>query len=238
MMALLGVGGVLLLAGCSKKNTNNNRSTSAFSESVIEGHYTAKFKPLNTSITGNVAGKAKIQAMENHFSVAIEMRDIPAATRHLQAIYNDSECPTELHDKNGDGFVDSFEINESYQGMLIPLDGDLSAQQSGFDYFPQSNSQGLYVYYQETDLDLLLDDLLQTDTNIDDDFQKWDRSKQMLLEDKIIIIHGVADDVYLPGSVRSFGTYSDRASLPIACAKIIRGRGEEESEVEEREGRL
>lgn len=237
--SLATITGVLLLSllsSCSKMSSGGGEAgVSAFKESKLEGHYVAKFKPLNSSVSGFTQGNGKIQVMENHFSVAIDIKDSPVMTFHSQAIYDASECPTEANDVNHDGFIDSIELQTAFGGVLIPLDGDLASQEAAAEVAPHSDAQGNYLYYQETGLAQLLSDLFAIDLNVEDEYIKWNSVNEFLLDDKIIIIHGISDDVYLPGSVRGIGTRSERATLPIACAKIVRGGPEDDSDLGEAE---
>lgn len=232
--SLVTFSGVLLLSllsSCSKSSSGAGEGAiSPLKESNLEGHYMAKFRPLNSSVSGFTNGHGKIQVMENHFSVVLNIKESPAMTYHTQAIYSSSECPSELNDTNRDGFLDSLELYAAIGGVLVPLDGDLGTQEAGLEVAPISDSLGSYQYYQETELSQLMADLFSADVNMEDNLIKWNSTAPLLLDDKIIIIHGVSEDVYLPGSVRTFGSHSERVSLPIACAKIVRGGPQEDSD--------
>jgi hypothetical protein len=216
--------GFLLIPSCAKYEDFNPKQISALKEeSSIEGHFSALLEPMNSSISGNTTGLVKLKLMEDHFSVAVSIQDSPPFSEHYQAIYFGAECPSEADDTNRDGFIDFQEVHQIYKGMLIPLDGNLSGQELGFEILTRSDALGSYNYYQETSFSLLLQDLLDFKNQSTEHFYKLPSLASLKLEGLIIIIHGVSDDVYLPGTIQSFGNFPDRSLVPIACAKVQRG---------------
>jgi len=171
--------------------------------------------------------KAKIQMLADYFSVSMRVKYSPAATVHSQNVYLSSECPTEKHDANNDGFIDSLEAASVLGEVLIPLDDDLGSQEEGRGVFPESDALGSYTYYKETSFSKMMADLFSPDLDTEDNLRKLQVGQEFVLEGKVIVLFGVREEVYLPGSVRSIGQNSDRAFLPIACGKLTRAVPEE-----------
>lgn len=188
----------------------------------ITGRYVAKFKSLNSSVAGVTYAEGKIQVMGDQITVAMDVKDSPANTVHSQMIYAATECPSEAHDTNNDGFIDPIEASKVLGQILIPLDGDLNTQADGIQEFPTSNFMGKYTYYKEGVLSSLVADLQAPDMDTKDELTKLEPTEDLKLEGKVIVIQGVSSDIYIPGSVRTFEGASDRATLSIACGKITR----------------
>lgn len=214
------------LTSCGGKSETSNsqkRSQNPFKQELgLEGRYTVKFYSLNSALAGNSNAEGRIQIVGDKIAVGINMKDSPARTQHAQTIYEGSECPSEVHDTNSDGFIDPIEASKILGQVLIPLDGDLNGQLAGIETFPVSNFQGNYSYYKEGELSQLLTDLKSEDLDLKDELKKMSEKDELKLEGKVIVIQGISDDTYLPGSIRTFEGVSDRASLSIACGKIVR----------------
>ena len=204
--------------GHSVSKTTSNQ----LEEPQIEGRYEVTFSPLNSSVSGITSGMAKIRIIADKISVSVEITDSPSKAIHSQLIYTATECPTEVHDTNNDGFIDQVEASKVLGSILIPLDGDLNSQEQGEAHFPWSDGLGNYSYYQEGEFSNMLADLNAPDLNLQDQIIKLIPGHDLKLEGKVIVIEGVSPDDYLPGSIQSIGSNSDRKSLPIACGVINR----------------
>lgn len=191
-------------------------------ELTVDGTYDVKFLPLNSSVSGFTNAKGRIHIIADQVTVAINVKDSPAMTTHSQYIYNATECPTDMDDLNHDGFIDPQEVSKVLNEVLIPLDGNLNSQEEGFGEYPLANAIGDYKYFQEGYLSHLIDDLHLPDLNLKDGITKLSPEQSLKLDGKVIVIEGISEDIYLPGSIRNIGNQSDRASLPIACGKISR----------------
>lgn len=211
-------------SGESKSATNKSSpQKNPYSQELgLEGRYTVKFDGLNSSVAGNPHAEAKIQVVADKVAFAVNVKDSAASTTHATLIYSGTECPSEIHDTNSDGFIDPVEASEVLGQVLIPLDGDLNSQEQGLDNFPTTDFLGSLSYYKEGELSLMLADLKAPDSNVKDELAKLEENQELSLDGKVMVIQGVASDVYLPGSIRAFEGVSDRASLSIACGKISR----------------
>ena len=188
----------------------------------IEGKYKVIFKSLNSSVSGNTSAAAKIEIFDDKISVDLKAKDAPSNTFHPQAIYNANTCPTEVHDVNNDGFIDPIEAYKVIGEALIPLDSNLNSQEEGSEEFPITDSLGNYFYEQSAVFSTMLADLKMMDLNQYDHLSKLPQGEKFKLEGKVVMILGVAEDVYLPGSIQNLQNISARVALPIACGKIER----------------
>jgi hypothetical protein len=212
------------LSSCSEKKNSDSihKAADKIEELAIEGRYQAQLKPVNTAVGGFSTGKVDIQIMADNINVQIKMKDTPSSTMHSQFIYSAEECPSYQHDSNDDGFVDPLEAAKVIGPILIPLDGDLDSQHSGIEIFPVSDALGYFHYYKEGTLSKLLADLKSVDDVMTDEIIKLEPQTDLKFEGKVIVIQGIHEDAYLPGSVRGIGMTSERSGLTIACGKIQR----------------
>ncbi len=212
------------LSSCSERqnSTSKNKTADKFEEFTLEGRYQAQLRPVNTAVGGFATGKVDIQIMADNINVHIKMKDTPANTMHSQFIYSAEECPSEQHDSNDDGFIDPFEASKVMGSILVPLDGDLNSQQAGIESFPVADVLGFFHYFQEGTISKLEADLKSVDEFSMDEIIKLEAQSQFKLEGKVVVVQGIHEDAYLPGSVRQVGASSERSSLTIACGKIHR----------------
>lgn len=201
-------------------------------ELKLEGKYEAKLASLNSSVSGFTTAKAKIHLVADSITAEISVKDSPSMTIHSQFIYTANECPTDAHDTNSDGFIDPLEASKVLGPILIPLDAELNSQLEGSDLFPVSDVMGSYVYYKEGIISKMISDLQSVDQDTNDELGKLNAGENLKLEGKVIVIQGVSEDIYLPGSVRTFDGLSERATLAIACGKITRVLNEESETTE------
>lgn len=225
---LLGAGLITSLAGCGRNtgpgasDKKQDRADPIVEELKLEGKYEVKFSPMNSSVSGFTSAKGKFHLVADKIQTEITVKDAPAKNANFQFIYTGTECPTEAHDTNSDGFIDALEAAKVVGKILIPLDADLDSQLAGSDAFPISDSLGGYVYFKEGSISKLVSDLKVPDMDIKDELAKLALKEDLKLEGKVVLIQGVPEGVYLPGSVRTFGQLSERSTLSIACGKIKR----------------
>lgn len=230
---LLAVGILTVLTGCSNNVSSGEGQDTRQSpnpieqELKLEGIYEARLTSVNSSVSGFTRAKAKLHLVGDSITAEVSVKDSPAMTIHSQFIYTANECPTEVHDTNRDGFIDPVEASKVLGPILVPLDADLNAQLEGVDLFPVSDIMGSYVYYKEGIISQMVSDLQSFDPDINDELGKLNIGEELKLEGKVIVLQGVSEDTYLPGSVRALNGLSERATLAIACGKITRVLNEE-----------
>ncbi|MFP5386427.1 MAG: hypothetical protein ACLGHN_10135 [Bacteriovoracia bacterium] len=221
---------LIVAASCGSDDDDSSASAPApqpEEQQPDEGTYTATLTTLNAGVGGNQAtGTANITIEGDQITVDMNMDGTPENIIHAQHIHLGSACPNVTADANGDGFLDVMEGIPDYGPILIPLDGDLSAQEAGANGFPMADAQGSYTYSQNATFSQLMDDLRLEDTNTDDAIVKLPQGEGLQLDGRHIVIHGVPSDTTLPETVASLGDQPAQATLPIACGQIVRSTGE------------
>ncbi len=213
---------VLACSSCGKSSSGGGIGIQENTARTQEGKYRIDFQPLNPSLAGMTDALGFLQVKGDQFSLAIEVRNAPALSMHAQQMYFSDFCPDESHDTNYDGNLDPLELSMALGKVLLPLDDDLSSQQAGAERSPISDYLGQYKYDKEESLLKILSDLYGPDLDPKDQLRKLQPTDVFTLEGKVVVLFGVQEETYLPGSIRSLGNASDRASLPIACGKVIR----------------
>lgn len=165
-----------------------------------EGIFSATMYSVNQKLSTNLSGVVTLSKYGDYLDVRIKLKNGPGGI-HMQGLYTGEACPYE--DSNGDGFIDIKEAEKNIQRMLIPFDGDISGQSIGSDYFPSDN----YAYERSTSYGLMLSDLKPKDRNLK-------------LEGRVIVIHGVAETHSLPDTLSTVGQHSRQKSVPIACGVL------------------
>ncbi len=212
----------LVIASCQPKTNSTGEGLSEMNSPRLQGKYQAYMTALNTSVSGFTQSVVDLTVKGDQFSATVEVKDGPALTYHSQNIYLAKYCPNDTVDYNLDGYVDSLEASTILGSILLPLDEDLTTQELGQDQWPLSDGLGNYSYHKESDLSLLLSDLFAEDMNPNDLFIKLKRFSAFSFEGKVVVISGIPEDAYIPGSVMAREGESERATLPIACGFLRR----------------
>jgi hypothetical protein len=186
-----------------------------------QGSYRAILLPVNPTVSPNVSGTALVSREGDNFRVRVSVDNAPQAI-HMQHIHTGTACPVAAADVNGDGFIDVIEAQASVGNVLIPLNGDLSSQSAGSQYWPFGN----YNYDRSTSYDLMLADLRAPDENPDDSVVKLGPEENLNLEGRVVEIHGVAQNANLPETVASKDGMPAHRTLPIACGVLTRVEAE------------
>ena len=213
---------LLFVASCSKHSSGGGKSMSTVEAPSVSGNYSVHFSALNTSVSGLTQAEAKMHLFGDQFSVTLEVKDTAPLTVHQQNLYYASECPSEKDDLNDDGFIDSRELSKLVGQVLIPLDDNISNQDEGLQLYPHSDAFGSYLYTKEDSFFRMISDLFSPDMNLKDNIRKLSSGQPFVLVGKVVVLFGIQEDLYLPGSVQSVDDESERSSLPIACGVIKR----------------
>ncbi len=183
-----------------------------------EGEYRAILRPMNNTLSGWIPnGKVDIRISGDNVEVKSWMDD-SANVIHIQSIHAGFRCPRAEDDKNRDGVVDYAEAMAVAKPVLIPLDGNLNSQFDGMILYPKGN----FNYFQKASLQSLMGDLTAADDDASDHFVKLAPGKTLDLAGRVIIVHGVANNRSLPGSVGQISGRTPQASVPIVCGVIER----------------
>ncbi len=226
--------GLILLSFVSCGVDSHHISTSSLPKKDEElkreqnrtGTYRALLYPLNENLAGNTSGVMEIVITDDDLSVAGHVRGAPADVRHLQNIMLGIKCPDQGDDLNRDGQIDIKEAISVSGKILIPLDSDLSGQIDGGNFGPIANTSGNYSYKRSTALSPLLNDLDSFDPDPTDFITKLPVGADLKIEGKVVMVHGVSEQVKLPESISSGEDSSPGSMLPIACGVLLRVESE------------
>ena len=235
-------GALLLSHGCSQSNETKNRTGQYIDRGVVEpgqnpgrpiqievdaaqnaqGTYAFELTSLTGSPVTEVSGNGMIMVMGDQFEVNVKVNGLEAFSSHAQYLHEGANCPDLNADTNADELLDSVEVMEASGKILIPFDGDLSAQMLDSNVFPAANGAGKISYLNATSLSLLISDLRVEDDAPEDSYAKLPLNKTLNFEGRTVVIYGVPTSTELPGTIRSFPGLSRHSSMPIACGKIRR----------------
>jgi hypothetical protein len=189
-----------------------------------QGEYEVRLERLNTSVSPTAAGLVLISIKGDQFIASVKMEGLEFYSAHAQYIHAGTECPAASSDMNGDELIDREEGVAQFGKILIPLDGDVSAQLLDSNVFPAANGAGKYFYENSSSLSLLVSDLKLEDFTPEDDFAKLSIGERLDIEGRTVVIYGAPTQSKLPLTVSKFPGMTREASLPIACGKITRAQ--------------
>jgi hypothetical protein len=196
-----------------------------FSKSLVDpllsvtGSYQGIFHPINSNQTPRLRGSLTIVYKDN-LTATIRLAGASSNSLTIQGIHS-GRCPGPEDDLNQDGHIDAEEGFHAYQGMLIPLDDDLSSQHMGWGIFPVTDAFGEYIWSRVGPIRPLLEDLKDEDINLQDELIKL-REKDLNLEGKVVVVRGLSANIPLPETVAGKGRLTPHASFPIACGNLKR----------------
>lgn len=218
---------LLFIYGCSKGGGGgaSNKSSPVVPikdplETQMYGTYQALLAPINKTVSGHINGALTLARDKNEFIADVRFSGGPPSILHTQNVHVGNRCPTEKDDLNKDGYIDAEEGNLVFQGILIPLDDDISSWRMGGGIYPAADEFGYYYYSKATDYNLLIEDLREDDINPDDDFIKLPANKTFNVTEMVVVIAGVSESIILPDSVSGRGRLTKHQGLPIACGVI------------------
>ena len=212
-----------LTFACGKSESKKSNSVSAPQEEValeelnIDGHYQAKFITLNPHVNGSIPGSANFFRKEEKLFAFVRLFAGGPQAWHMQHVYTGSRCPNNEDDMNKDGFIDIMEAEAVLGKILIPLDSDISSQNSGKRFFPLADLSGYYHYERITSFKRFFEDLKSPDSDPNDDIIKLAPDENLSLIGKAVLIQGVTESVQLPSTVASKGKNRPFQTLPIVC---------------------
>jgi hypothetical protein len=203
-----------LTIGC-KGSSSENSSELQTPQQGDTTHF-GRIVPLNGQQT---SGDVKISIEGDVIKVEMTISGVAPRITHLQYVYFGERCPTYASDdSNNDGYVDIIEGIDVFGPILIPLDDSLSTQAVGT--YPIADASGRYVYTAQGSVSALLADLHSPDPDPSDSVGKLDPRDGLSLQNRVIVIHGVASSTFLPSTVDSLPGLSPQITLPVGCAEI------------------
>jgi hypothetical protein len=235
-------GALILATGCSKSSETKNKTGRSVDRGVVEpgqnpnrpnqievdatlnaqGSYAFELTSLSAELAPNVKGLGKIHVRGDQFEVSVKVEGVEAYSSHAQYLHTGASCPDLTSDSNADEFLDSAEALMASGKILIPFDGDLSAQLLDSNVFPSANGLGKYSYLNSSALSLMIGDLRIEDENTNDSYAKLALDETINFEGRTVIVYGIPTSVQVPGTIRPFNRLNRQASMPIACGKVVR----------------
>jgi hypothetical protein len=218
--------GLSLLTSCGQNSSTKSSGPEAplpqeeirvTDGSNIEGIYLATFETLNPHVNGTLPGSATFfRQGDKLFSYVRLFAGGPRAW-HQQKVYLGNRCPTMADDSNGDGYIDILEAEAVVGQIIIPLDADISSQQSGRNFYPLGDLSGSYFYERITSFNRFFSDLKSLDKDPNDNLAKLAPEEGFDFIGKVVMIQGTADTIEYPLSVQSTNRHRPHQTLPIAC---------------------
>ena len=206
-LLVLVAAGVLVMAACDDDDPVAPPTTETATSSLV-------------SLNGETAtGTVTFSLTADEFIARVELEGADPDMPHAQHVHASAACPTAAADTNSDGFIDILEGMPSYGGILVPLDGDISAQAAGSATFPSADANGEYIYADTASFTAFMTDLLATDPDPTDAIVKLP-TNSLNIGARTVVVLGVADTTTLPTTVATLPGLTAQQSLPIACGTI------------------
>ena len=200
--------GVLVMSACDDDDPVAPPTTETATSSLVSLNGESATGTVTFSLTGD------------EFVARVELEGADPGVTHSQHVHAAAACPTvAAADTNSDGFIDVLEGMPSYGGILVPLDGDVSAQAAGSASYPSSDANGDYIYADTVSFTAFMTDLLATDPDPTDAIVKL-ATNSLNIEARTVVVLGVADTTTLPATVATLPGLTAQQSLPIACGTI------------------
>jgi hypothetical protein len=182
--------------------------------------YIAPLQPLNDNLTEqSPLGLATIIIRGDEMRLYVIAEGLPSGMAHLQHYHGftqgtEAVCPTADVDANNDGVVDLRETETVAGVTLVPFHDDPASLEGLLDTerFPMAASPDGVIDYRETVSVQALASALQSEYDIN----------QFNIEDRVIFLHGVAEDANVPDSAQSIADVPASTTLPIACGEFTR----------------
>jgi hypothetical protein len=207
----------------SSKSNQNPEATTRQEEvappdgSNIDGLYKAKFITINPHVNGTIPGSATFYRKDDRFMAYVRLFAGGPRAWHQQFVFEGSRCPDKNDDLNQDGFIDIEEAEKVLGRILIPLDSDISSQNSGRRFFPLGDLSGYYHYERATSFRRFLADLQSEDRDPDDNMMKLAPDEGLRIIGRTVMVLGVSETVQLPETVATKERRRAFQTLPIAC---------------------
>lgn len=177
--------------------------------------YTTNLQPMNAKATGfSTTGRATFNIHGDVLTIDIKVQGAPPNITHWQHFHGlqgqlGATCAEPAADVNGDGFVDLIETEPASGTTMVPFDDMPAKMDVAHGEYPKASADGSYHYQKEISVKAL-----------SAAFAKAFNGQALNLDQRVLLIHGIADDTKLPTTVQSLGPIPAQVTLPIACGKI------------------
>src|SRR5690606_33774539 len=146
-------------------------------------------------------GVVGVERSGDEISVKIRMDNAPRNAHLRHSLYTGTRCPTMNDDLNKDAFIDVREMRIALGAVVIPFDGDLSSQKSGFDTTQVSDLNGNYFYSRSTSFELMFSDLKSSDPTLPSYMRKLSEDEGLALSGRVVLFQGVSPQITLPKTI-------------------------------------
>lgn len=181
--------------------------------------FTAQLSPVNAGLLGsNPTGEARLEIRGDSITITVDVQGVPPGMAHLQHFHgfedgSAARCPGADADQNGDGVVDVVETAPMAGTTMVPFHAEPKNMEIAAESYPQADQQGSYSYRRTVALEEL---------------RSAFREKfggDLDLDRRVVFIHGVPDDMQLPGTAETKAGLPAHATLPIACGELRSSAG-------------
>lgn len=189
---------LLFYMGCGKQKFPDYDEDPDRQEEQAPGYYTGVYSSLNTRFSGSVSAHSVLWTKgEQFYARVVMMRGTPSVI-YQQYIHKGSVCPSMSDDFNHDGILSADEAAIVAGPMLIPLDRNLKSQESGLEWFPRTDREGIYYYSRSGDISDMMNDLRKPDTAPDRGMAKLNVGENLDLDRRTIILYRSSSETFLP----------------------------------------
>lgn len=206
---------VATVSACS----SSRQDASAAADSATSGAvtYVADLQPMNTSTTGmQTSGQARLVINGDSLTITTDVKGVAPSMMHLQHFHGfadnrNSICPTAAADTNHDGVIDIHETEPDVGVTMVPFTSDPVSMQIVTNTYPTADANGAFHYTKTVSLSAL-----------DSAFKKTFNDTDLDIANRVVMIHGVPDNMKLKASVSSLGDIPAQVTIPIACGKLVK----------------
>lgn len=178
--------------------------------------YVSEIKPVNADYIGtSTAGKAELIEDGDVLKINIEATGTPPNMMHWSHFHGFTDgskgrVPTKDDDTNGDGVIDLPELYAVAGQTMVPFDDAPHNMHIPHDNYPHADEDGNWRYSFEAPI-----------KELKEKFKEKFGSKDLQLEKRTVLIHGVPETLDLPdtaeGTVKGYGPHT---TLPIGVGEI------------------
>lgn len=189
---------VLIFQSCGKQKFPDYDSQPERQEEQAPGYYTGSYASLNSRYNGTIKAHSVLWTKGQQFYARVVILKSSPSIIYQQYVHKGSLCPTMNDDVNRDGVLSAEEAIRVAGHMLIPLDRNLRTQQSGLEWFPRTDRYGMYYYSRSGDISEMMKDLRKPDTAPERGLAKLNRSENLNLDQRTIILYRSSSEAFLP----------------------------------------
>lgn len=177
--------------------------------------YIAKLSALNTDKIGTAAsGTAKLEIIDDKLNISIDVVGLTPGLMHLQHFHGfpdgkAASCPSVQQDVNGDGYIDLIETEPVAGTTMLPFHAHPATLEITNDTYPVADNTGAASYRHSASV-----------AELEKALKNKFKVPVLDLSKRVIFVHGVANDVKLPETVKSLPGAPAQVTLPVACGKI------------------